>query len=391
MRGVSNALQVFWIPYYQRDLSWLARGSSDGGTLANIGIHGLGRIGRSILRASLTTEHTVVAINDFTDDANLLYLTKYDSLHGRLPAPIEPAGSGWRLGDSYIARSAHAAIDVVPWARHGVDVVIDASGATSPRECRAVLDSGVNTVLVTRPESSADATIVAGYNEHLIADVGPRLISTSSCDANAAALVLAALSPLGISRGTMLTLHPWLGYQNLLDGPVENFPTDRRDDFALGRASNVNLIPKETSLLGALTDVLPALTPSLQSMSYRVPTSAVSCLNLNLDISGSTTADAVNGLLVAAADATDGPLRCETEALVSLDYLGTTAGVTVDRRWTAIAGAEAESALVRVVGWYDNETGYAHQVLRVAAAAVGSASPTTVDASPLALERVPSV
>ena len=337
--------------------------------MALIGIHGLGRIGRAVLRASLDSAAEVVTINDFTDDSNLLYLTRYDSIHGRFPVPIDRNGGSWWIQGRAVARYQHAAIDAVPWADHGVQIVIDASGATSARECRAVLDSGVRAVLITRPEPEADLTVIAGCNEYEMTTGQARLVSTSTCDANAAALVIRALGSLPVARGALLTLHPWLGYQNLLDGPTEQFPIDRRDDFSLGRASGVNLIPKQTSLLAALEPVLPAVTPRLTAMSYRVPTHAVSSLNLTLEVEGAVSAAEVNALLAEAAGrgAPDGPLSYQDDPLVSIDYLGATAGAAIDARWTQTLGG-AGSTLVRLVAWYDNEVGYAHQVLRVAAA-----------------------
>jgi glyceraldehyde 3-phosphate dehydrogenase len=330
-----------------------------------LGLHGLGRIGRALLRCSRGSATPVAAINDVVDDDNLVYLTRFDSIYGRFPEPLDARPGSWSVGGRRVARFRRDSVCAVPWAQAGVDVVIDASGSTTTAQCRQLLaGGGVRAVILTRAEPDADAAIVAGVNDGLLTD-DVRLISASTCDANAAALVLSALCPTPPASGSVVTLHPWLEYQNVLDGPTTGFPSARQDDYGLGRAATENLIPKQTSLLGALEQVLPGSAQSLIAMSFRVPTPSVSCIHATIEFEDRLSVGAVTTRLArAAAGRMRGCLAVSDDARVSTDFRGCDLGATVDRRWLEVTGSGA----VRVVAWYDNELGYAGQVLRVASA-----------------------
>jgi glyceraldehyde 3-phosphate dehydrogenase len=332
--------------------------------MSTIGIHGFGRIGRAIFRSSLTSSTVIGGVNDRCEDGNLVYLLRHDSLAGPLAQTLTVEDGNWRVADRLVQRSAMLRIDEVPWADFGIDTVIDASGSGSRKEWDAAIERGLKSIVVTHHEDQADLTIIAGVNDAAYDPTTHRIISASTCDANAAALVLDALAPLGIVTGSMLTLHPWLGYQNLLDGPISSeFPPDHRGDYSMGRSAGINLIPKKTSLVAALGAVLPDLASHLMAMSYRVPTAVVSCLNLDLVVSKPTSSDDINQLIRTRADAIGGQaLQCNDDPLVSTDFRASCAGATVDTRWTELSD---EAGVVRLVAWYDNEVGYGHQVLRV--------------------------
>jgi len=328
-----------------------------------LGIHGFGRIGRAIHRAALEDFGLrVLAINDRCDDDSLVYLLRHDSHFGRLLHTVVQEREGWRVDGRFVHRRREGRIANVHWAELGVDLVIDASGTATRDDCLEVTASGVTAVILTRAATEADLTTVAGVND---ADYNPsshRILSTSSCDANAAALVLSALSELSILGGSMLTLHPWLAEQNLLDGPSAQSGGGPIPDLALGRAATVNLIPKHTSLVNALSHVLPRVAPTLSGMSYRVPTAAVSSLNLFLHIGETADRNRVNEVVFHNARCTDS-LDVSDEALVSTDFIGASAGAVFDLRWTEVSPL---TGTLRAVAWYDNESGYASQVLRVA-------------------------
>jgi glyceraldehyde 3-phosphate dehydrogenase len=330
-----------------------------------LGLHGFGRIGRAVLRASLDTPHRVVAVNDsFPDDDNLLYLLRHDSLYGRLPVPATARSGWWDVGDASIRRSRATRLDEVDWS--GTDVVIDATGASGRAEWDDALAAGAATIVLTRYDPEADLGVVVGVNDAAVDPVRHRVIAAGTCDGNALALVLHALRALELRGGSVLTLHPWLGYQNVLDGPVgAAFPADRHGDYALGRAATMSLIPKATSVLASLSAVMPAQAEMLSAMSYRVPTPSVSSLVLMAQFGLEVPSETVNALLAQAAAASGEAMRYSDSALVSVDFRDSREGVAVDGRWT---DAAPPPRLTRVVAWYDNETGYAHQVLRIVSA-----------------------
>jgi glyceraldehyde 3-phosphate dehydrogenase len=330
----------------------------EGYPLATIGIHGLGRIGRALLRGSLSLPVEIACINDYyPDDANLLYLVRHDSLYGRLPVEAVSDSRSWRINGKRIARYTQSRLDEVPWAQHGVRVVIDASGAATHEECKAALASGVETILLTRGSSDADITIIPEVNGNLYQPSQHHIISASTCDGVALATVLTALQSYVVVSGSVLTLHPWLSNQNLLDGP-----SSYGVDYALGRSAPSSVLPRATSVLGALSPVMPALAERMICMSYRVPTNAVSSLHLCLNLESPTKEMDLLCTLKEWSSRHPAGLQCSDEPAVSIDYLGATSNATADLRWTT---TDPSGHLARTVVWYDNELGYAHHVLRL--------------------------
>ena len=307
----------------------------------------------------------MVAVNDsFPDDDNLLYLLRHDSLSGMLPVPLTARPGWWDVGDAPIRRSFATRLDEVDWT--GTDVVIDASGASGRAEWDRALAASAATIVLTRHDPNADVGVVVGVNDAAADPAQQRVIAAGTCDGNALALILHALRPLELRSGSVLTLHPWLSYQNLLDGPVgAGFPAERHGDYALGRAATMSLIPKATSVLAALSPVMPAQAELLSAMSYRVPMPSVSSLVLHAQFSVEVPSGTVNALLARAAASSGDAMRYSDAPLVSVDFLNSSEGVIVDGRWT---DAAPPPGLTRIVAWYDNETGYAHQVMRIVSA-----------------------
>ena len=335
------------------------------GSAPRVGIHGLGRIGRSIYRQSLATPTIdVVAINDnHPDDANLAYLTRFDSMYGRLPVELICRDGIWRAAGREAVRSCSSRIEDVPWSTSGVEVVIDSSGSTgTPDAYSEVVRSSGATVLVTTRCTNADFTLVPGVNENAFKPDVHRIVQTTTCDAMALALVLHPLEQAyTFSGGFVTTLHPWLGYQPLLDAPLDSrSPADYRNVYELGRAAPQSLIPKPTSATNALDDVLPGWGRRLRSMSYRTPMQSVSMAEIFLMSSDVIDARKVNELLSQAAEASGGALQINEDALVSVDFVGEQTGAIFDARWTEVA----DDNLLRLVVWYDNVAGYASQVVR---------------------------
>ena len=218
-------------------------------------------------------------------------------------------------------------------------------------------------MLVTHTCPSADFTLVFGATEDQLDPHVHRVISTSICDAAAVAPVLKALHrAFHIDYGFVTTLHPWLAYQNLMDGPSRSqaYPGHTYSHYALGRSSIGALIPKPTTVVSACERIVPEVQGILKCMSYRVPTSCVSSADLSLHFERTTTEDAVREVLqgLAASQAGREVIRITDEPLVSVDYLGDPHSCIIDTRWLMLNGGKQ----LKVVLWYDNEWGYSSRV-----------------------------
>ncbi|MBI4506627.1 MAG: aldehyde dehydrogenase, partial [Chloroflexi bacterium] len=260
---------------------------------------------------------------------------------------------------------AVADISEVPWAAHGVDVVIDATGVYQNvlSGQKLVGRGGVRKVIVTHaPKDGVDHTVIFGVNEQTYDPAAHHVVSASICDANATGPVLRLLDDAyGVEHGYITTLHPWLSYQNLVDGSVHSVasPGHFWQDFSLGRASSVSLIPKNTTLVEALRHVLPDVALRLDAISFRVPTGIVAASDLTLNLRRRATAADLNALFRAAAVRDARVIGYEEDHLVSIDFLGIEQSVFVDGRWTRANGGNG----VKLVLWYDNEWGYANRVV----------------------------
>jgi glyceraldehyde 3-phosphate dehydrogenase len=329
-----------------------------------IGINGLGRIGRAVLRHLwLDGIDQVVHINDLQSTAeNLAYLVKYDSVYGRFPGDVELKGDRLYIRNS----SRHWAVPIsheksiadVSWTTAAADVVIEASGVdANARAGRAVADSGVPYVVITQASPYADATIVFDANDTEGLMGAARVFATNTCDAVAIAPVLRALlSVAPIESVFLVTLHPWLSYQNLSDAPVrwvaESLPSF--GDMALGRASVGAIIPKTTTAARCVESVLPELAGRIASMSYRVPTAVVCYCHLVVRFAGNVTLDTVRLHL----DACSPHLCISGEPLVSVDLIGEVAAAVIDNRFLE----QADNRSIQLSLAYDNEWGFAARV-----------------------------
>lgn len=335
-----------------------------------IGINGLGRIGRAILRITLErTDMQVVAVNDINPDIhNLAYLVKYDSTYGKLAHAVAAEGNELVIGNEKRFAVSHLPqIDQVPWEQHGVDVVVDASGVAKNLQLARGLKGRVRHCVATHAPAAdqVDRTIIMGANHQVFDPARDFLIASSICDANALAPVVRVLDEqFGIEHGFLTTLHPWLNYQNLLDGPSISYATPGQihDYYALGRASQGSLIPKTTSAVHATEKVLPQLKGKLLSMSYRIPTAIVSTADLSVCLGRKTSADAVKqALLAAEREQHWKTIHNSDEALVSVDFRGSPYSAIVDHRWIMMN----DRNFLKVVLWYDNEWGYSYSVVEL--------------------------
>ena len=335
-----------------------------------IGINGLGRIGRAIYRRCLEMDDIEICIiNEANPDiGNIAYTLNYDTIYGPLRNPVVVDGDNLVVeGGGKIAVTNHSNISDVPWNDYGVDYVIESTGLKSNvGDSHALINENVcRRVFVTHaPSENVDFTMVLGCNENLLDIQKHKVIATSICDATAIAPLMELLDQkIGIKAGHVTTLHPWLSYQNLMDGSSSSWsvPGEIYHHYALGRSVVGNLIPKPTSAITATTQVLSRIKEeSIGSFSYRTPTAIVGSADLTLNLAKDVSIDDVNNILNEFRNSQKWDiLQIMEDPLVSLDFVNNRHSAVVDSRWTSVVGGN----LLKMVLWYDNEAGYSMRVL----------------------------
>lgn len=333
-----------------------------------IGINGFGRIGRCVARLALDSDDLeIAAVNDLVDHIdNLIYLYNYDSVHGRAPhrATVAKDFRGAVIGAHSIPFFNAANVAEAPWRDLGVDVLVDASGVTANVEGarKLVEDERVAKTIITHsPDAGVDRYVIMGVNDDGYDPSRHHVISATICDANAIAHVVHFLEETwGIESGSVTTLHPWLSYQNLVDGAVawQALPGHYWTDFSLGRSSIGALIPKNTTAVTALRTVLPESEPKLRGLSFRIPTHVVCVADLTIRIRSQITLDQLERALLSRF--ADSPYVTLTrEPLVSVDFEHQSQSAIVDMRWLNVIGGDTAKFIL----WYDNEWGYSSRVV----------------------------
>ncbi len=325
----------------------------------NIAINGFGRIGRMVFRAALGhPDIEVVAINDLTDAATMAHLLAYDSVHGRLDAEVEPAEDGLRVDGTVIPLTAIKSPEQLPWEEHGVDIAMECTGLFRDREnATKHLSAGARKVIISAPAGDPDATIVMGVNSSQYDPRQHHIVSNASCTTNCLAPVAKVLlENFGIRSGLMTTIHAYTGDQRLLDFPHK--------DLRRARAAGLSMIPTTTGAARAVALVIPELAGKLNGLAVRVPTPNVSIVDIVVTIekSGVTETDVNEALKTASESTLKGVLGYSEVPLVSTDYNGCPLSSTVDAPTTYVI-----DNMVKVMSWYDNEAGYSHRMVDLAA------------------------
>jgi len=337
--------------------------------VVRIGINGLGRIGRAIFRVNALKQYfEVVVINDINPDIdNIAYTLNYDTLYGRLESPFQ-SQNGCLINTQHdsiqVYHEAH--IGNVDWSRHNVDYVIDASGVLDnvKHAQDLIARQNVKHVFVTHSPDDVDFTMVLGANENQLDLEQHKIISTSICDATALAPVLQAINTkFGIKNGYITTLHPWLNYQNLMDGPSSSWsvPGEIYHHYALGRSVDGNMIPKPTSAVEATCRVVEGINEQMiGSFSYRTPTAIIGSADITLNLGKTLTkSELIDVFEKIESSQHFKVIHNNLEPLVSLDFLKSDYSAIVDHRWTDVVGG----SMVKMVLWYDNEWGYSSRVV----------------------------
>ena len=324
-----------------------------------LGINGFGRIGRMVLRAALKhPEVEVVAINDLTDSKTMAYLLQYDSVHGRLDMDVTAKEDSIEVGGKTIAIRSVKDPEKIAWADFGVDIAAECTGIFRDREGASKhLAAGARKVIISAPAGNPDITIVMGVNSSQYDPRQHHIISNASCTTNCLAPVAKVLlENFGLKHGLMTTIHAYTGDQRLLDFPHK--------DFRRARAAALSMIPTTTGAAKAVALVLPELSGKLNGLAIRVPTPNVSLVDLvaTVDKAGITVSDVNQALKQASEDSLAGVLGYSDAPLVSIDFNGSALSSTVDAPTTYVI-----EDMVKVLSWYDNESGYSHRMVDLAA------------------------
>jgi len=322
-----------------------------------IAINGLGRIGRSVIRALVETgrqDIEIVAVNGPADIATHIHLLKYDSIHGAFRGDVKAVGeNAIDFGRGEVKLTREKDVSKLDWS--GIDVVLECSGKFTKRADAALhLAQGAKKVLISAPSPDADSTIVYGVNNQAYKP-DHQVISVGSCTTNCLAPVAQVLQNLlGIENGFMTTIHSYTGDQNIVDGSHK--------DLRRGRAAALSMVPTSTGAAKAIGLVLPELAGKLGGVAIRVPTPNVSLVDLTFQAQRDTSKEEINAAILAASQAgLNGVLATCDEPLVSIDFNHHPASSIFDLTGTNVTGKR----FCRVSSWYDNEWGFSCRMLDV--------------------------
>ena len=325
--------------------------------MKRVAINGLGRIGRMVLRHYMEVrpaEIELVAANDLVSLDNLVYLIKYDSIHGRASFPVNAEGNAIHMGDTSVQLFAEKDPAQLPWKKLGVDVVIECTGLFTERALAAKhLEAGARRVVVSAPSPDADITIIMGVNHSAFNPEKHQVISNASCTTNSLVPPLKVmLDSFGIERVLVTTVHAYTGTQGLVDKPSKK--------HIRGRAAAVSLIPTTTGSDVATTMVLPELNERIRALAIRAPVPDGAITDIVADLKKNVTVDEVNAAFKAAANSSmKGILGYSEEELVSSDIIGDPHSGIVH----ALSTIVVQGSMVKVQVWYDNEFGYSMRLL----------------------------
>ena len=323
-----------------------------------IGINGFGRIGRIVFRAAqLRDDIEVVGINDLIDVEYMAYMLKYDSTHGRFDGTVEVKDGNLVVNGKTIRVTSERDPANLNWGAIGVDVAVEATGLFLTDEtARKHITAGAKKVVLTGPSKDSTPMFVRGVNFGAYA--GQDIVSNASCTTNCLApLARVVHETFGIKDGLMTTVHATTATQKTVDGPSAK-------DWRGGRGAAQNIIPSSTGAAKAVGKVLPALNGKLTGMAFRVPTANVSVVDLTVNLEKPATyAEICAEIKRASENEMKGVLGYTEDAVVSTDFNGAVETSVFD----AAAGIALTDTFVKLVSWYDNETGYSHKVLDLVA------------------------
>ena len=325
-----------------------------------VGINGFGRIGRCVFRAAVQNfadDIEIVGINDLLEPDYLAYMLQYDSVHGRFKGgSIAVDGNNLVINGKKIRLTAERDPANLKWNEVGADVVIESTGLFLTKEmAQKHIDAGAKKIIMSAPSKDDTPMFVYGVNSDSYA--GQAIVSNASCTTNCLAPLAKVLNDKwGIKRGLMTTVHAATATQKTVDGPSNK-------DWRGGRGILENIIPSSTGAAKAVGVVLPALKGKLTGMSFRVPTSDVSVVDLTVELEKSATYEEICAEMKAQSQgALKGVLGYTEDKVVATDFRGDPRTSIFD----AEAGIALDGTFVKLVSWYDNEWGYSNKCLEMA-------------------------
>ncbi len=322
-----------------------------------VGINGFGRIGRVLFRAGFE-KFDIVGINSLDSIEGNAHLLKYDSAHGAFEADVSHDGENLIVNGKKIHVSKTRNPAEIPWKEWGVDLVLECTGAFKNKEdFMKHIEAGAKRVIVSGPaEKGADITMVYGINHESYDPAKHHVVSNASCTTNCLAPLAKVLNDaFGVEHGTMMTVHSYTNDQKILDAP--------HSDMRRARAAAVSMIPTTTGAAKNVGLVLPELKGKIDGISVRVPTPNVSLVDFTFQAKSDVTVESVNNALIKASEgAFKGILAVEKKELVSVDFNGNKFSSIVDLPTTMVVGPR----MVKVLSWYDNETGFSNRMVDVA-------------------------
>jgi len=319
----------------------------------NVAINGFGRIGRTFLRKVFLDEKiNIVAINDLTAPDTLAHLLKYDSIHGKFPASVEAGENYIVVNGNRIDITAEKDPSQLPWGKLNVDVVLESTGKfTKEEDAKKHIIAGAKKVIISAPATGDIKSVVMGVNENIL-DGSELVISNASCTTNNAAPMIALLDKnFEIEDAYVTTVHAYTGDQNIHDAPHK--------DLRRSRAAAHSIIPTTTGAAKAIAEVFPHLKGLIGGAGIRVPVIDGSLTDITCVVKKPATVEAINELFKHAAEnELKGILEYTDEPIVSVDIIGNNHSCIFDSQLTSVLGR-----MVKVVGWYDNESGYSNRLV----------------------------
>lgn len=321
-----------------------------------VGINGFGRIGRNAFKIAQDKDvnFEIVAINDLTDPKTLAHLLKYDSCFGKFNGTVEATDDSIIVNGKEIKIYSEKDPSMLPWKELGVEVVLESTGKFNDHKGGMLhIQAGAKKVVFSAPAKEVDKTIVMGVNQEAYDPASHNLVSNASCTTNCLAPIAKVVDrEFGIVQGMMTTIHSYTNDQRILDLP--------HSDLRRSRAACLSMIPTTTGAAKAVALVLPQLEGKLNGMAMRVPTPAVSVVDVVFELEKEVTKETINEAIKKASENDmKGIIGYCDESLVSVDFKGDERSSILDSRATMVL----QGNMVKILSWYDNEWGYSNRVV----------------------------
>ena len=321
--------------------------------ISKIGINGFGRIGRQLTKLLLGSENIkLVAVNDLSNIETSSHLFKYDTSYGQFNGKVEFNENQIIINGEKINKISEKDPSKINWSDYDVDIVVESTGIfTKKSEASKHLNGTVKKVIISAPATDEDITIVLGVNDQSYDENNHDIISNASCTTNCVAPMVKVINDqFGIKNALMSTIHSFTNDQSVLDQP--------HSDLRRARTASENIIPTTTGAAKAVVNVIPEMKGKIDGMAYRVPTASVSVTDLTFSLEKDTDVDGLNNELKKASETyLRNIIQYCTDPLVSQDFKGNSNSVIID----SLSTIQTSNGLYKVVGWYDNEWGYANR------------------------------